>query len=540
TEVAASTCQAIVPDSGIQKRRNFRLNSFIQGNGGRKAFEEHHRQQSSRMLIFIRALSGGVTPVTVHPYEDVLSVKSRIFQIKGIPVAQQHLLYDGNELPDATVLALANIGHGSLLRLVLKMHAAPLNNITANIPTTSTIHQVNLGHQQPSLCPVPIPAGHPACHWNSVVTIPHLAKEQYSQRKRGFFSLNPNPCAFSGPSGAELDTSEEEVSQLAEYLGYAIDGGDVKSASEDAINFNPGEQQSSLLSRECNAVPTEPISISAHPVYHLVPLNGSLIPAVTYIQSPTHYRNNFFHIVPIPNADKDPRHTSAEGDNDGTVRFIGDMSPTQVDAMPDESSLHDYFEWNESNFSGAQVDPWCAGIGNFQSESSSTTLIRPFPLVKFLAKHLTQYSQYDQTDLSSIEIPTAQVVVPAPSRVQVHPYLLPNGQNDPLVTTASQNSPTRTIHENANSTSAQASLVGPKTLPNYSQKTLNNDRVDNLPSSSSSSGKRCSACHKRTSLTTGFSCWCDRWFCIKHHHPEDHNCDFNFKSTRNKSPTTEF
>ncbi|TGZ72622.1 hypothetical protein CRM22_001981 [Opisthorchis felineus] len=493
------------------------------------------------MLIFIRALSGGVTPVTVHPYEDVLSVKSRIFQIKGIAVSQQHLLYDGNELPDGTVLALANIGHGSLLRLVLKMHAAPLNSITANIPTTSTINQVNLGHQQPtSLCPIPIPAGHPACHWNSVVTMPHLGKEQYSQRKRGFLSLNPNLCAFSGPSGAEPDTSEEEVSQLAEFLGYAIDGGDVKSTSEEANNFNPGEQQSRLFSRECNTVPTEQIKISAHPVYHLVPFNGSLIPAVAYIQSPMHLRNNFIHTVPVSNADKDPRQTSAEGNQDGTTRCTDGMGPTRVDAMADESCLHDYSEWKESNFIEARVNPWCARMGNVQGESSSTTMIRPTLTLKFPAKDLTHYPQCDHTDLTSIEIPTAEVVVPALSRVQVHPYLLLNGHNNSSVTTASQNSLARTIHGKEHSTSVHTSLLWPKKLPYCSQKTLNNDRVDQLPSSSSSSEKCCSACHKRTTLTTGFSCWCDRWFCIKHYHPEDHNCDFNFKATRTKSPTTEF
>ncbi|CAH8579523.1 unnamed protein product [Dicrocoelium dendriticum] len=43
---------------------------------------------------------------------------------------------------------------------------------------------------------------------------------------------------------------------------------------------------------------------------------------------------------------------------------------------------------------------------------------------------------------------------------------------------------------------------------------------------------RCSRCRRRTGPVGGFSCRCGRWFCIKHHHPEDHCCDYDFKTMK--------
>jgi hypothetical protein len=39
---------------------------------------------------------------------------------------------------------------------------------------------------------------------------------------------------------------------------------------------------------------------------------------------------------------------------------------------------------------------------------------------------------------------------------------------------------------------------------------------------------RCALCQKKTGLW-GFACRCERVFCSKHRHPQDHGCTFDFK-----------
>lgn len=38
---------------------------------------------------------------------------------------------------------------------------------------------------------------------------------------------------------------------------------------------------------------------------------------------------------------------------------------------------------------------------------------------------------------------------------------------------------------------------------------------------------KCEFCNKKVLLSN--TCKCNKIFCMKHHHPEDHNCTFDFK-----------
>ncbi|XP_041866347.1 LOW QUALITY PROTEIN: AN1-type zinc finger protein 4 [Melanotaenia boesemani] len=79
------------------------------------------------MELFIETLSGRVFELRVLPFEAVISVKAKIQRLEGIPVAQQHLIWNNVELDDEHCLHDYGIAEGCTLKLVLAMRGGPIN-----------------------------------------------------------------------------------------------------------------------------------------------------------------------------------------------------------------------------------------------------------------------------------------------------------------------------------------------------------------------------------------------------------------------------
>ncbi|XP_056465908.1 AN1-type zinc finger protein 4 [Gadus chalcogrammus] len=79
------------------------------------------------MELFIETLTGTCFELRVSPFEAVLSVKSKIQRLEGIPVAQQHLIWNNLELDDDYCLHDYGIAEGCTLKLVLAMRGGPIN-----------------------------------------------------------------------------------------------------------------------------------------------------------------------------------------------------------------------------------------------------------------------------------------------------------------------------------------------------------------------------------------------------------------------------
>jgi len=84
------------------------------------------------MEIFVETLTGTVFQLRVSPFETIMSVKAKIQRIEGIPILQQHLIYQSAELEDDYCLHDYNISDGATLKLVLAMRGGPIN--TRRIP----------------------------------------------------------------------------------------------------------------------------------------------------------------------------------------------------------------------------------------------------------------------------------------------------------------------------------------------------------------------------------------------------------------------
>ncbi|CAB3252881.1 unnamed protein product [Arctia plantaginis] len=79
------------------------------------------------MEVLVETLTGTAFEMTVLPTDTIFAIKSKIFRVEGIPVSQQHLLYNLKELDDASSLREHAIGDGARLRLVLGMRGGPIS-----------------------------------------------------------------------------------------------------------------------------------------------------------------------------------------------------------------------------------------------------------------------------------------------------------------------------------------------------------------------------------------------------------------------------
>ncbi|KAM3605614.1 uncharacterized protein V6R79_002002 [Siganus canaliculatus] len=79
------------------------------------------------MELFIETLTGTCFELRVLPFEAVISVKAKIQRLEGIPVNQQHLIWNNLELDDEHCLHDYGIAEGCTLKLVLAMRGGPIN-----------------------------------------------------------------------------------------------------------------------------------------------------------------------------------------------------------------------------------------------------------------------------------------------------------------------------------------------------------------------------------------------------------------------------
>uniref|UniRef100_A0A8C5QLI2 Zinc finger AN1-type containing 4 n=1 Tax=Leptobrachium leishanense TaxID=445787 RepID=A0A8C5QLI2_9ANUR len=79
------------------------------------------------MEVFIETLPGISFQLQVSPFEAVKCVKVRIQRLRGIPVSQQHLMWNNIELEDESSLKDYNISEGCTLKLVFAMRSGPIN-----------------------------------------------------------------------------------------------------------------------------------------------------------------------------------------------------------------------------------------------------------------------------------------------------------------------------------------------------------------------------------------------------------------------------
>ncbi|KAF5403063.1 hypothetical protein PHET_03636 [Paragonimus heterotremus] len=514
------------------------------------------------MLVFVQGLSGVVTPLNVKPFDTVLSVKYLLFYLKGIPVSQQHLLYDGIELPDSTVFILAKIGHGALLRLVLGLQSGPLIRDVRLGTRASTCHK-----SSPAVCPIPVSQfttnthRGPTMMWSLCCA---AALQQQGKRHTMPLVSVPRLVRTGCTNQLEQSTPEDEVSQLAEILGYAID------ETELAI------QSDSACPERANDWPTiyQPSSspqmdLRRTSIYGIIPWMVSAAPQLNWVMDENNtsesvlFQSGYPSLVqdehsaavnPIVLPSVQPARIDTSADDQSTSK-LPDCTP-ETQACPTDSTdssksefiirSTDCDEVDRSQYATDTTSTSLALTDNSNPTGDQTTHIHhkrwmapPF-MTMFLSKAtpvpsfgpipvlgLTPYAQSVQCNnftpaaAASILFNPRGALLPESVQRSSHHVLACSTRHSDRTHIAHLPPfmfPCRLFRSDCESTqSARVTVVSVCCPSTCERVTVNGPN-------------RCSTCHKRTRPARGFSCRCERWFCSKHHHPEDHGCDFDFKS----------
>ncbi|XP_076346526.1 AN1-type zinc finger protein 4-like [Tachypleus tridentatus] len=91
-----------------------------------------------RIELFIETLTGTAFELKVSPLETIMSIKAKIQRLEGIPITQQHLIWQSNELDNQQSLQDYQIKDGCTLKLVLGMRGGPIN--TRRVPLEERQH----------------------------------------------------------------------------------------------------------------------------------------------------------------------------------------------------------------------------------------------------------------------------------------------------------------------------------------------------------------------------------------------------------------
>ena len=94
--------------------------------------QSFYDENSDHLYLFIETLTGTSFEMRVSPFETIVSIKAKLQQLEGIPVTQQHLLFNNTELANTLSLYECQVPDGATLKLVLSMRGGPIN--TRKIP----------------------------------------------------------------------------------------------------------------------------------------------------------------------------------------------------------------------------------------------------------------------------------------------------------------------------------------------------------------------------------------------------------------------
>ncbi|KAM9803970.1 AN1-type zinc finger protein 4 [Neosynchiropus ocellatus] len=233
------------------------------------------------MELFIETLTGTCFELRVLPYEAVVSVKAKIQRLEGIPVAQQHLIWNNLELDDEHTLHDYGIAEGCTLKLVLAMRGGPINTrrVTMEDPIKDVSDLMDSTKEE---------------NWektlnNKQVTfVVYREGEKYNFFRvvdRGDGTLTPLSESVSGGSVYNMYTEEEEGESSAA----------AQQSLENLITMNKMKQlKAKMEDMNLNKKPKKSIKVKPRPLVSPHSCSSSGPPG-------TRHHRRLFHSLPHNN-----------------------------------------------------------------------------------------------------------------------------------------------------------------------------------------------------------------------------------------------
>merc|ERR1712002_52337 len=82
----------------------------------------------------------GAFDLRVSAFESILTIKAKIQRHEGIPISQQHLIWQSTEMEDDSCLEDYGVYEGASLKLVLSMRGGPIN--IRRVPTDDSLKEM--------------------------------------------------------------------------------------------------------------------------------------------------------------------------------------------------------------------------------------------------------------------------------------------------------------------------------------------------------------------------------------------------------------
>lgn len=269
------------------------------------------------MELYIETLTGTCFELRVLPFEAVISVKAKIHRLEGIPVAQQHLIWNNLELDDEHCLHDYGIAEGCTLKLVLAMRGGPINTrkVTMEDPMKDVADLMEGTRDE---------------GWEKSLTNKQVTFVVYREGDqlnffrvvdRGDGTLTPLSESLSGGSVYNVYTEEEEDGESSAAAQQSL---------ENAITMNKMKLlKAKMEDMNLNKKPKKSAKVKPRPPVSPHPCGGPLGPSGTRL----HHR--FFRSLSHMNQ---PRQSNAQlppiRDHDST-----DPSPASAAAPPSHMSI---------------------------------------------------------------------------------------------------------------------------------------------------------------------------------------------------------
>ncbi|XP_056292037.1 AN1-type zinc finger protein 4 isoform X1 [Pseudoliparis swirei] len=229
------------------------------------------------MELFIETLTGTCFELRVLPFEAVFSVKAKIQRLEGIPVAQQHLIWNNLELDDEHCLHDYGIAEGCTLKLVLAMRGGPINTrrVTMDDPikeVTDLMESIKEEGWEKSVA-------------NKQVTfVVYRENDQLNFFRvvdRGDGTMTPLSESVSGGSVYNVCAEEEEEEEEEDYDDVECSAATQQSL-ENSITMNKMKLlKAKMEDMNLNKKPKKSAKVKPRPPVNPHPGGGSLGPTST-------------------------------------------------------------------------------------------------------------------------------------------------------------------------------------------------------------------------------------------------------------------
>lgn len=234
------------------------------------------------MELYIETLTGTCFELRVLPFEAVVSVKAKIQRLEGIPVAQQHLIWNNVELDDEHCLHDYGIAEGCTLKLVLAMRGGPINTrkVTMEEPTKD-VSELMEGSKDES--------------WDKTTSNKQVTFVVYREGDqlnffrvvdRGDGTLTPLSESVSGSSVYNVYTEEEEEDGESAAAQHSRDN----SITMSKMKLLKAKMEDMNLSRK----PKKSAKMKPRPPVTPHPSGPSLLPPSS---APRHHQHRLFRTL---------------------------------------------------------------------------------------------------------------------------------------------------------------------------------------------------------------------------------------------------